>query len=82
MTTSEPLGCRTIGEKTVLSIEEVKNMVSEAQLDERYTLSVLPEAHGACCVEVRDALYGNLCWRKRSYEPDFVNAFKHYIERH
>ncbi len=67
---------------TQLTVEEVKAIVASAKLKKQYRITVTPEAYGACCVEVRDTEYGNLAWRKRSFEPDFEADLSHFLRLH
>lgn len=53
------------------STTAVTQQVQAATLTSRYTATVIPEAHGACCVEIRHAEDNMLAWRKRSFESDF-----------
>lgn len=62
-----------------LSVKEVEDIVSEAALNERYSVSVTPEAYKACCVEIRYVENDQLAWRKRSFEPDFESALRHKL---
>ncbi|WP_338854231.1 hypothetical protein WE348_22855 (plasmid) [Alteromonas macleodii] len=64
-----------------LSISKVRAIVESATLGKRFQISVKPEAHEACCVEIHDAEWGNLVWRKRSYEPDFESELERQLDK-
>ncbi|APD92236.1 MAG: hypothetical protein CBC55_01395 [Gammaproteobacteria bacterium TMED95] len=63
-------------------IEKVKSIVNGAHLKTQYSISVNAEAYGACCVEIRNVEFGNLVWRKRSFEPDFENELHRKLNQH
>ena len=65
-----------------LSVSEVRTIVGSVQLKEQFHITVKPEAYEACCVEIRDTQYGNLVWRKRSFEPNFESELKRKLDMH
>lgn len=65
-----------------LSVSEVKSIVGSAKLKDQFHITVTPEAYEACCVEIHDTQYGNLVWRKRSFEPGFASELKGKLSLH
>ena len=63
-------------------IEKVKSIVNSTHLKTQFSVSVNAEAYGACCVEIRNVEYGNLVWRKRSFEPNFEKELHHKLKMH
>lgn len=62
------------------SLKNAMDIISDTTLAEDKKVSVKTEGHGSFCVEIHDTKWGDLCWRKRSYEPSFEEELKNILK--